>query len=120
MQRDQDTDPQREEQGRTRGEDGHAHGEERGSGRNQPCPRPDPGLQPPGREQAHACCSHVLSGSTLGWPLQQTDTITPFLEAFMCLFERAQAQAGGAGEGEADSPLNKKPDAGVDPKTRGS
>ena len=34
---------------------------------------------------------------------------------FIYLFERAEA--GGAGEGEADSPLSGEPDAGLDPRT---
>jgi len=36
--------------------------------------------------------------------------------------ERERAQAGGAaeGEGEADSPLSREPDMGLDPRTPGS
>jgi len=33
---------------------------------------------------------------------------------------REGTQAGGVGEGEADSPLSRDPDAGLDPRTLGS
>ena len=36
------------------------------------------------------------------------------------LFGRKRAQAGGEAEGEADSPLSKGPDSGLDPRTLGS
>jgi len=34
--------------------------------------------------------------------------------------EREHARAGGGAEGEADSPLSRKPNVGLDPRTLGS
>ena len=40
---------------------------------------------------------------------------------FIYLFERERAHKRGSGaEGEADSPLSREPDAGLDPRTLGS
>jgi len=56
-------------------------------------------------------------------------TMMPVIPQFVFLFflrfylfdrGRERAQAGGVGEGEADSPLSKEPHVGLDPRTLGS
>ena len=43
-----------------------------------------------------------------------------FLKNILFERERAQAGRGAEGEGEADSPLSREPDVGLDPGTLGS
>ena len=79
---------------RTQGGDGRLHAQEKGLGRNQPCPHPDLRFQPPELGEISVSCLRSPVWGALLWEPYQTHTATESCKARRTEYH-GQAEVGG-------------------------